>query len=331
MRLPSIAITIGDPAGIGPEISLRAANHPEVRGVCRPVLVGDSCVLESIAPAAGFHGKIQGLNQTDLSGLAERPLQPDSVEVLETGFLDKPIELGKPSAAGGHASYAAIAAAIRNTLAGHFCAVATSPINKYALKMAGIDFIGHTEIFGTMTNTPSYAMMMYSDRIAIGLATCHIPLSQVPGALRAGRIAEVGKLLSDSIARIRGTAPRIAVLGLNPHAGEEGLLGKDEQQTVIPAIAIMRQAGLDATGPLPPDTAFTKAALQRYDAHLCLYHDQGLIPFKMLSFEDGVNVTLGLPFPRTSVDHGTAYDLAGTGKASITSLVAAIKLAARLA
>ncbi|MBI1290041.1 4-hydroxythreonine-4-phosphate dehydrogenase PdxA [bacterium] len=302
---------MGDPAGIGPEISLRAALEPDVRAACHLVLVGDRIVMEETARRLG------------------RSLE--GVEVLDTACLDAVPPFAQASRAGGEASYAAITRAIDESIAGRFQGVVTAPINKLSLKLAGIDFPGHTEIFGERTGAPHFAMMMYSERLAVGLVTCHQSLASVPGSLTVERIAEVGRLLSEAVRRIRGHQPRLAVLGLNPHAGESGLFGDEESRVVIPAIDLLRAEGYQADGPLPPDTAFSPGALSRFDAHLCLYHDQGLIPFKMISFEDGVNVTMGLPFVRTSVDHGTAFDIAGKGVANIGSLKEAIFLAAKLA
>lgn len=307
---PTLAITIGDPAGIGPEVSIRAAREASVRAICQPVLVGDRIVLESIATRLG--------------------LSLDGLTVEDTGFLTHVPPLAEASAECGGASYAAIIRAIDGALAGRFHGVVTAPINKVSLKKAGIDFPGHTEIFGERTAAPHFAMLMYSERLAVGLVTCHQSLTSVPGSLSTERIVEVGRLLAESVSKIRGRAPRVAVLGLNPHACESGLFGDEEARYVEPAIAQLRAEGWDVDGPLPPDTAFTPAALRRYGAHLCLYHDQGLIPFKMISFDDGVNVTMGLPFVRTSVDHGTAFDIAGKGIAQIGSMVEAIRLAAKL-
>lgn len=330
MKKPVIALTTGDPTGVGPEISLRVAALKELRQVCRLILVGDAITFESIRSVANYTGLIRTFSQDQLDDvLATDP--GDEVELLDCNTITQPIPLGAPSAEGGRACYTYITNAIDNALAGRFHGVATAPISKLSLKKAGIDFIGHTEIFGERTNTASYAMMMYSERLAVGLVTCHQSLASVPMELNKERIVEVGKLLSESVEKIRGVKPNMAVLGLNPHAGEGGMLGTEEMETVMPAIEELKALGCNPSAPLPPDTAFTKKALQTYQAHLCLYHDQGLIPFKMISFDDGVNVTMGLPFPRTSVDHGTAYDIAGKGIAEITSLISAIKLAAKLA
>ncbi len=331
MNKPIIALTIGDPAGIGPEICLRAAVHKEVKESVRLILVGDRTVLDHARGFAKVHAPIKSFGQEHLAGILLRDQEDFEIELLDCKTLDGPVELGIPSEAGGKACYTYICSAIDNAKEGFFHGVATAPINKLSLSLAGCEHIGHTEIFGERTSTDKYSMMLYSDKIAVGLVTIHQSLRSVPDALTLDKIVEVGRLLNDAVSKIRGRKTRMAVLGLNPHAGESGLLGKEELTVVNPAVEKLQELGIDATGPLPPDTAFTKSALEKYDAHLCLYHDQGLIPFKMLAFDVGVNVTMGLPFPRTSVDHGTAYDIAGHGVAGVTSLIEAIKLAGKLA
>lgn len=327
---PVLLLTTGDPAGIGPEISLHAAGHPAVREQVRLVLVGDAVVLEQARQWVHADLPLRIAAADGGLGPLLEPSQVPAIDVLDLGLLSKPVPLGVAAAQGGRASYSYIQKAIDLCLEGTAQGVVTAPINKRALNLAGIDFPGHTEIFAERTRSPANAMLMYSDRLAVGLATCHQSLASVPASLTTERIVEVGQLLHAALLRIRGVAPHIAVLGLNPHAGEHGLFGDEEKRIVAPAVEALMRQGVRVTGPLPPDTAFTPAALERYDAHLCLYHDQGLIPFKMLCFDHGVNVTMGLPFPRTSVDHGTAYDLAGLGVAEVSSLLAAINLGARL-
>jgi 4-hydroxythreonine-4-phosphate dehydrogenase len=328
-RRPVLALTTGDPAGVGPEISVRAACEPAVCAAARLLLLGDACVLGPMAER--FCPGVPVVVHSP-AGVRTAPA-PDTavIEIVDMAALAAPVPMGAPTAEGGAACYRYITEAIDMARRGAVDGVVTAPISKSALRKAGIDFPGHTEIFGEFTHTASYAMMMYSERLAVGLVTCHQSLASVPGALTTARIVEVGGLLHRAVARIRGAAPRMAVLGLNPHAGEDGLFGREEIDVVAPAVAALRAAGIDAHGPYPPDTAFTPHMLARHGAHLCLYHDQGLIPFKMMAFDEGVNVTMGLPFPRTSVDHGTAYDIAGQGVARIESLVEAILLGARLA
>lgn len=323
MPKPVLALTTGDPAGVGPELSIRAAMREDVHDQCRLVLLGDWNVLHAAAGVVGYRGRLQ---------VFEPETTADGIEILDPCNLDKIPEPGVATAVGGRASFAAIEAAINGALAGQFHGVVTAPINKMALNMAGIKFPGHTEVFGERTNSPAFAMMMYSEKLAVGLVTCHQSLASVPGSLRRERIVEVGCLLAESVEKIRGSGKaRVGVLGLNPHAGEEGLFGNEEGGVIVPALAELQSRGIIATGPIPPDTAFTPNKLKEFDAFLCMYHDQGLIPFKMLAFDEGVNVTMGLPFPRTSVDHGTAYDIAWQGIASESSLLEAIALATRLA
>lgn len=319
-----LALTVGDPAGIGPEICLRAATGTDL------LLVGDACVLEEAARRAGHPMRLSICTLDALASGRPPGAAEGTVHLLDTGALTAPVPLGMPSAEGGRASFAAIGLAIEGARRGLIDAIVTAPVNKLALSMAGIDFPGHTEIFADRTGTRNFAMLMYSPKVAVALATCHQSLRSVPDSLTVDRLVEVGKLLDSYIVRLRGKRPRIAVLGLNPHAGESGLFGNEEARAVAPAVERLRGAGIDAEGPLPPDTAFTPAALGVYTAHLCLYHDQGLIPFKALAFDTGVNITMGIPFVRTSVDHGTAYDIAGKGLADDSSLREAVAAAREL-
>lgn len=322
-----LGVTIGDPAGVGPEVALRVAAMPEVRSLCRLVLVGDMCVLERA------HGVVRcglGLSVVRESALGGVAGDVGMIEVVDCGVLSVAPPFGLPSEQGGRASYTYIQRAIVLAKLGLLGGVVTAPINKLAWSLAGVGRTGHTEVFGEETGSDPYAMMMYSERMAVGLVTCHQSLASVPEAMTTERVVGVGRLLSDSVEAIRGSRPRVAVLGLNPHAGEAGLFGSEEARVIGPAVKLLRDAGVDADGPISPDTAFTRQGLEKWGAHLCMYHDQGLIPFKMLCFDSGVNVTMGLPFVRTSVDHGTAYDIAGRGIADVGSMVEAVRLAAMM-
>ena len=223
--------------------------------------------------------------------------------------------------------------AVRGILGGELSAMVTCPIAKKTLQLAGYSYPGHTEFLAALCRTDEYAMMLASDTLKVSLATIHAPLRQVPSLLRADAIYRLIRLTADSLRRDFAIAvPKIAVAGLNPHAGEEGLFGREEEEIIAPAVKKARAAGYAVQGPLPPDTVFYKAVQERcYNAVICMYHDQGLIPFKLLHFRDGVNVTLGLPIVRTSVDHGTAYDIAGKGVASYESLAAAYRMARQIA
>jgi 4-hydroxythreonine-4-phosphate dehydrogenase len=308
-----IAITIGDPAGVGPELALRAAGDPAVRALCLPVLIGSRALLARVGARLGL------------------PL-PDAIEDPPlAGFAAEAVLPGAVQAACGAAAAAWIDAAIAGCRAGRFAAMVTCQIHKQALHEAGIPFPGHTEMLAERCGVAGgEAMMLYSDALAVALVTVHQSLASVPASLDPARIARIGAQFAEALVRLRGKRPRLAVLGFNPHAGEGGLFG-DEERAIRPAIHELLQLGWDADGPLPPDTAFTAARRARYDGWLCMYHDQGLIPFKALAFDEGVNVTLGLPIVRTSVDHGTAFDIAWQGRATHASLVSAIALAARLA
>ncbi len=288
--LPCVGITVGDPAGIGPEIALKAAGHPDVRAVCRPVLYG-----------------------------------PSSAEQLGA------FQSGKVSAAAGRSAYESIVRAVRDAQAGDIDAIATAPINKEAFAAAAIPWRGHTELLAHLTGARRHAMMFYSDTLRVILATVHIPLAEVPRTLTRDRVEEVVMLAADELPRFGHASVRIAVAGLNPHAGEHGLMGAEEDLVVRPAIATCRDRGIAVDGPFPADTIFLRALRGEFDVVVACYHDQGLIPVKMAAFGRAVNVTLGLPIIRTSVDHGTAFDLAGRGIADPSSLIEAVRLAARLA
>jgi 4-hydroxythreonine-4-phosphate dehydrogenase len=291
---PRIAITVGDPAGIGPEIARKAAEDPRVREVCEPVLYG-----------------------------------PPEQSKFTPGVL---------SGEAGQAAYESICAAVRDAQAGTIAAIATAPINKLAFSKAGLPWKGHTDLLGHLTGTRRVAMMFWSEPLKVVLATIHVPLAAVPVILTLDGMAETIDLTAHELPRFLGPSksgeivrPRLAVAGLNPHAGEEGLLGAEERTVIRPAVEAARSRGIDVTGPLPADTVFLRARKGEFDAVIACYHDQGLIPVKLLAFGHSVNVTLGLPIIRTSVDHGTAFDIAGKGVADPTSMIEATLLAGRLA
>ncbi|MCS6970423.1 MAG: 4-hydroxythreonine-4-phosphate dehydrogenase PdxA [Planctomycetota bacterium] len=307
-----LAITIGDPAGIGPEIVLKACADPALREL--PLLViGMRALLARVADVLGL----------PLPAAIEEPPLP--------GFDAAAVQPGRIAALHGAVAAACIEHAIAGCLAGRFAALVTAPVHKQALHLAGVPFPGHTEWLAARSGVRDETMLMYHEQLAVALVTVHQSLASVPASLDALRIVRVGVQLAEALRRLRGREPRLAVLGLNPHAGEGGLFGDEERRCIVPAVGELLQLGILADGPLPPDAAFTPAARARYDGWVCMYHDQGLIPFKAFAFDEGVNVTLGLPIVRTSVDHGTAFDIAWQGRASHRSLVSAIRLAARLA
>jgi 4-hydroxythreonine-4-phosphate dehydrogenase len=284
---PRIAITVGDPAGIGPEIARKAAEDPRVRAACEPVLYG---------PPAGSR-----------------------------------FTPGELSAEAGRAAYDAICAAVRDSQSGVVQAIATAPVNKLAFARAGLPWKGHTDLLAHLTGSPRAAMMFWSEPLKVVLATVHIPLASVPGALTRELVEGTIELAAGELPRFGVPRPRLAVAGLNPHAGEDGLLGEEERDVLRPSVEAARSRGVLVEGPFPSDTLFTRATRGEFDAVIACYHDQGLIPVKLLAFGRAVNVTLGLPIIRTSVDHGTAFDIAGKNAADPASLIEATLLAARLA
>ncbi|MGI9472903.1 MAG: 4-hydroxythreonine-4-phosphate dehydrogenase PdxA [Rubripirellula sp.] len=309
--LPSIAITVGDVAGVGPELAIRCASLPEVASRCRPILYGPANVIAEIASrlATGPPSHVH-----DAGTISVGDLQPGTFDSLT-----------------GLASFQAVEHAIQDTLSGAVAGIVTGPIQKEAWHSAGVEFPGHTEMLAEMTGVDDFCMMLTSDQVTCVLVTIHVPLLDVPPLLSVDSIHRAIQLGSDAMRARLGRSPRIKVCGLNPHAGENGLFSHGEEANhIVPAIELAKQSGLDVSGPLPPDTAFTPRMREETDVYICMYHDQGLIPLKALAFEDAVNVTLGLPIVRTSVDHGTALDLAWQGVADHRSMLAAIHMAVDL-
>ena len=284
--LPRVAITTGDPAGIGPEIAQKAAADLRVLAVCEPVVF---------------------------------PADPGTYRI------------GEASAEAGRAAYDTVVRAVAAARAGQVDAIATAPVNKLAFARAGLPWKGHTDLLGHLCETPRVAMLFYSPFLTVVLATVHIPLSEVPTALTTQGLIETIGLTATWMPLIGVSRPRIAVAALNPHAGEGGLLGSEDDAVITPAITATRARGIDVSGPWPADTVFVRATRREFDVVIACYHDQGLIPIKLLAFGNAVNVTIGLPIVRTSVDHGTAFDIAGQGIADADSMVQAVLLAAELA
>lgn len=322
---PLVGITMGDPVGIGPEIILLALCDPSIYKICKPLVIGDIRRLETAKKCIGSSLNIKAVKGPD-SGM----YKCGCVDILSISELDPDkTSWGKPTVQTGKAMVNYITAAIDMASCGSIAAIVTCPINKMAMHMAGSKFKGHTELLAERTKTDDFVMMLAGDRLRVVLVTIHIPLRSVPIILSKKQILRTIRITGSALyERFGFKNPRIAVAGLNPHAGEGGMFGDEEEDIIIPAIHHARKEGFNVSGPFPADTVFYHAANGRYDAVVCMYHDQGLIPFKMIHFTDGVNTTLGLPIIRTSVDHGTAYDIAGTGKADPGSLVAAINMAA---
>ena len=317
---------MGDPAGVGPELCLRllAAAADGQFSECLPVVFGSVAVLTRVADRLRLPCQFPLV--TDPAAATDAAVYDISSDALDA------IEPGRVSAAAGDAAFQYCTTAIDAALAGAVAGVVTAPLNKEALHAAGHHYPGHTELFAERLAADRSCMMQYADDIACSFVTTHVGYAEVPGLLTPTRIGEVLDLTDAALRRIRGRPPRLLVCGLNPHAGEHGLFGNGEEEAVIaPAVAAAVARGIDATGPVPGDTAFTPQARQRYDAVVCMYHDQGHIPVKMIAFDRAVNITLGLPVPRTSVDHGTAFDIAWQGIADPGSLFAAVRLAAKLA
>jgi 4-hydroxythreonine-4-phosphate dehydrogenase len=344
---PILGLTMGDPAGIGPEICLRALREASVKKICTPVLFGDANVLKLIEKSCSssssksknknFRMTMSMKDEDDFKiiSLAEFENSKKFSEslIVDCAAIDaKKIQPGKISAACGRAGYIYIENAIHAALAEKIDGVVTAPIHKEALQLAGVKFPGHTEIFTALTKAQRSCMMLYSDKLTVSMVTTHIGFAEVPEKLSVERVLNVIELTAQTMKQILRRAPRIGVCGLNPHAGEHGLFGNHEEEKFVePAVKLARKNGIHVEGPLVPDAAFTTNQREKYDAIVCLYHDQGHIPFKMLAFDTGVNVTLGLPIIRTSVDHGTAFDIAWQGMADPTSLFSAIRVAADLA
>jgi 4-hydroxythreonine-4-phosphate dehydrogenase len=324
-----LGITMGDPAGIGPELCSRALRTPGVLERCVPVIYGDAVVFDRLEHCGlGTLGvPVTSVAGRDALERATGPLLVDCGGVGSQGW-----QAGRVSAECGRAAYAYIEHAIQSALSGQLDGVVTAPVHKEALKLAGVEYPGHTEIFTALTGASRTCMMLYSEPLTVSMVTTHVGYHEVPERLTAERVYDVITLTDQAMRSMRGFPPRLTICGLNPHAGEHGLFGRREEERLVqPAVERARSAGVNITGPVPPDTAFTSTLRKETDAFVTLYHDQGHIPFKMLAFDTGVNITLGLPIIRTSVDHGTAFDIAWKGEASPTSLFAAIDVATSLA
>jgi len=328
MGKPLIAITMGDPTGVGPEIIVRSLARAEVHDMCRPLLLGDAGAVERAIAVTGERLEI-GLVE---NGAIGEEFPRGVVHLLPLSSLSSgEMAYGRPGVAAGKAMYRYIAEAARLCLAGSADAMATGPISKEALNRAGHHYPGHTELLAELTGAKDFVMMLAGERLRVTLVTIHERLSDVPALLTFDKVLSTIRTTHLGLHRYFRKNPRLAVLALNPHCGEGGLFGDEEERIIRPAVDAARGEGIDAVGPLSADTLFHFAAEGRYDAVVCMYHDQGLIPLKLLHFDDGVNVTLGLPIIRTSVDHGTAYDLAGKGLASERSMTAAIRMATEMA
>lgn len=329
---------MGDPAGIGPEICVKALSQAGVYDRCRPLVVGDAAVMAQTVDQLQVPLRVAAVKK-----VSEASFQHGVIDVLDLGLVDlNQFRPGQVSAMAGHAAFEAVRTVIRLAMAGELDATVTAPINKEAIHLAGHQFSGHTEIYAHFTETKNYAMLLADDALRVIHVSTHVSLRKACDLCKKDRILTVIRLLDDACRQFGLAQPRLAVAGLNPHAGENGLFGDEERKEIIPAIEAARREGFSVEGPLPPDTLFVKAIQGKYDGCVAMYHDQGHIPFKLEGFKwddqkqtmasvKGVNITLGLPVIRTSVDHGTAFDIAGKGLASPDALLIAVDYAIKMA
>jgi 4-hydroxythreonine-4-phosphate dehydrogenase len=322
---PVIAFTMGDPAGIGPEVIVKAFKNPEVGELCRPVIYGDLGVLQKTADWLDVPFTFEAVNNP-----RQIPAEANKVAVVQaTGANLENLKLGELNAEAGRAAVESVLAAGRAALAGEVDAIVTAPLNKEAMKMAGYTYPGHTEMLAELCGVEKFGMLLLSGPLRVVHVSTHVSLRQAIERVKTARVLEVIKL-GDKSARALGIArPKVAVAGLNPHAGEGGLFG-DEEKEIIPAIEQAQKEGINAIGPLPPDTVFARTASGEFDLVVAMYHDQGHIPVKLHGFDTGVNATIGLPIIRTSVDHGTAFDIAGKGIAREASVIEALRAAVQM-
>ena len=319
---------MGDPAGIGPEIVIKALSLSEISRFCRPIVIGDSSVLKLAMKIA----KTSPLVINEIKKIEQANFAQGQLNVMDLNNVSAAkLKIGKVSTEAGHASIEYVKKAIDLAMDKKVDAMVTCPINKEAVHKAGYKFEGHTELLAQKTSSKNYVMMFYSESIKVALVTTHIPFAQVPKELDKKKIVAILKLIDKELPRLTGKRPRIAVAALNPHAGEAEIFGSEDEKIIRPAVEEARKAGIDVKGPISGDAVFYLANVGMFDIVVAMYHDQGLIPLKLLSFNKSVNITLGLPIIRTSVDHGTGFDIAGKGWANPSSLVQAIKVAAIMA
>jgi 4-hydroxythreonine-4-phosphate dehydrogenase len=316
---------MGDPAGVGPEITVKALMHAEVYTRCRPLVLGDVAAIKRAADLLGAAIDIVPVATPD-----EGRFQHGRIDVLQaTAAPDASVAFGKLSAEGGRLGVESVKRAVELAQTGQIDAIVTAPLNKEAMALAGYHYPGHTEILAEMTGKRA-AMLLVTRKLRVVHVSTHVSLREAIDLVTTERVLATIRLAASSAAQLGLQAPRVAVAGLNPHAGEAGRFGREEIEAITPAIELARAEGIDARGPVPPDTLYFRASQGEFDMVVAMYHDQGHIPVKLLGFDEGVNVTIGLPIIRTSVDHGTAYDIAGTGKARDASMLQAIEVALQL-
>lgn len=324
---PIIAITMGDAAGVGPEIVLKALALDEMYVLCRPLVVGDVGVLAQARQVLGLHVDLH--RAADVGGGC---FEPGSIDVLDLANIDLArLKVGEVSDMAGKAAVEYVLKAGQMALSGEVQGIATGPLNKEAMRLGGYDYIGHTEILADLAKSPRCTTMLISGSLRVVHVTRHLPLRQVADSITRERVLETIRLTAEGLPAMGVVEPRLGVAALNPHGGEGGLLGREEIEEIAPAVEAAQATGIDARGPYPADSIFFRAIAGEFDAVVAMYHDQGHIPVKTHGFESSVTVTLGLPIVRTSVDHGTAFDIAWQGLASPQSLIEAVKLAAEMA
>lgn len=328
MTLPRIAITMGDAAGVGPEVIMKSLGHPEASSLCHPVVIGDAARLSQAGEIVGSTLRVRSVKATDLSTAGQ---DRSIVDCLDLALLPTDLPWGKLSPVAGDAAYQYIAEACRLAVSGEVDAICTAPLNKEAMQAAGHKFPGHTELLAALTGTPEVSMMLSTPKLKVTHVTTHIGLLDAINRIEPGLVERTIQRAYDALVQSGNPSPRIGVCGINPHAGENGLFGHGEEESKIaPAVATCQAKGIRAEGPLPADTLFFLAQRGDYDMVIAMYHDQGHGPVKVLGLEAGVNITIGLPVIRTSVDHGTAFDIAGTGKVDERSMLEALRQAATL-
>ena len=335
---PILAITMGDPAGIGPEIVAKALGHKETYEKCKPVVSGDAAVMSQAVKLLGLPLKVNAVDKVE-----DALFEYGTIDVIDLKCIDlEAFEFGKVSAQCGDAAFKSIRQAIDLAMKERVDGTVTAPLNKEALNLAGHHFDGHTEIYATFTNTKKYAMLLADENMRVIHVSTHVPLRKACDLVKKPRIIEVTELIDDACRQFGIDNPRIGIAGLNPHSSDNGLFGDEEALEVIPAVEELQKRGFNVVGPVPPDTLFAKAKCGQFDGCVAMYHDQGHIPFKVVGFNwnketgkmdsvKGVNITLGLPIIRVSVDHGTAFDVAGKGVASEDAMMASIDYAAKMA
>ncbi|KAF0134586.1 MAG: 4-hydroxythreonine-4-phosphate dehydrogenase [Candidatus Saganbacteria bacterium] len=326
MRKPIIGLTMGDPAGIGSEVCVKALADPQISHIANCLIIGET---NSIKYALKI-SKLPEIKINPIKKVSDAKFISGTIDVIDLENIKK-VKMGRLSSACGKASIEYVEKAIDLAIEKKIDAIVTAPINKEAIQKAGFKYQGHTEILAERTKTKDFGMMFVADKFWLMLATTHIALKDVSQALDKKKILEKIKLAHKTMLKIRGKKPKIAVAGINPHAGEGGIFGREEIKFIEPAVEEAKKLGIDVKGPISPDAVFNLANSGKFDIVIAMYHDQGLIPLKLLSFNKSVNVTVGLPIIRTSVDHGTGFDIAGKGKASPDSMICAIKTAVKFA